>query len=185
MGTVNELGRKWNRKINVSGLDEGHLKMTDRPDQIERKNELVEKFLPEYMCGGGSVLDISCGAGVFLEVMRHYGNVIFGTGIDMFEFKDSQGVPHLALDSNNVPYPFADKMFDLVTCFGSMKKYDEAKLPAIFAEFFRIARKTVLIKLNSITWVNQHDELLSSPPEGWGIQVVGETLWKYEWTSSN
>lgn len=185
MGIVDELGRKWKRKIDISGLDEGHLKMTNRPDQIIRKNELVERFLPEYMRGGGSVLDVSCGAGVFLEVMRHYGNMIYGTSIDMFEFKEAQDVPHMQLDSNNVPYPFSDKMFDLVTCFGSMKKYDEAKLPEIFAEFFRIARKTVLLKLNSIGWVDEHEEMLSTPPDGWSIEVYGDTLWKYEWKSSN
>ena len=185
MGIIDALGRKWNRKIDTSGLDEGHLKMTDRPEQITRKNELVEKFLKEYMKGGGSVLDISCGAGVFLEVMRYYGNQIYGTSIDMFEFKDSQDVPHMQLDSNNVPYPFKDKTFDLVTCFGSMKKYDEAKMQDIFNEFFRIARKHVLLKLNSIGWVDQHEDMLSNPPDGWKIEVAGDTLWKYTWTASN
>lgn len=185
MGIVRALGKKWNRKIDTTGFDEGHLKMLDRADQLVRKNDLIERFLPEYMTGGNEVLDISCGAGVFLEVMRHYGNVIHGTSIDMFDCKESQQVPHTPLDSNDVPYPFADKSFDLVTCFGSMKKYNEDKLEAIFAEFFRIARKTVLIKLNSIGWVDQHEPLLASSPDGWDIQVIGDTLWKYTWKPSN
>jgi len=185
MGIVKELGANWNRKVDTSGFDDSYLKMTDRPEQLTRKNELVRKFLPEYMQGGSVVLDISCGAGVFLEIMRHYGNVIYGTSVDMFDFKDSQDVPHMPHDSNNVPFPFRDKTFDLVTCFGSMAKYDEAKLPAIFAEFFRLARRTVLLKLNSFGWVDKHDDLLQSPPDGWSVQVIGETMWKYEWKSAN
>jgi ubiquinone/menaquinone biosynthesis C-methylase UbiE len=151
--------------------------MADRRVQIPRKHALIKRYLPEYMEGKKSVLDVSCGAGVFLEVMRYYGNAIQGTGMNMFSMTTAQRVPHRHMDSNLVTYPFGNRSFNLVTCLGAIKQFRNPE--RALAELFRIARSTVLVKLNSRVHALESRELFSNPPDGWAAKEFHTTVWKY------
>ena len=102
--------------------------------------------LPEYKKGGRSCLDLSCGNGVLLEVLRHYGNAVLGADRAHFDFLRSQDVPYVEFDGDRLPYPFGDRSFDLVTCIGSITFYD-VPWAEVLSEFCRIARRTVFVQV--------------------------------------
>lgn len=169
------LGPMWNRPLDREDADD---KMADRVTQIPRKFKIVASYLPEYMAGGKSVLDVSCGAGVFLEIMRYFGNEIHGTCTNMFSMKASQEVPYTRWDSRNLPLPFADESYDLVSCFGSLKQYGDTRA-LIFRDLFRMARETVIVDVNSSESKRKFSGFLTSPPEGWKYEQLGAVTWKY------
>jgi ubiquinone/menaquinone biosynthesis C-methylase UbiE len=85
-------------------------------------------------------------------------------------------------DASNLPYPFADKSFDLVSCISSIVYY-KVDWNLVLDEFFRIARETVIIVVN-------HGEIWESkrhfidnyiPPDGWELsyQVRSTFKWVY------
>lgn len=179
---IKALGVQWGE-----GADEKEMqhKLADRAVQIPRKGKFIRQYLPEYMQGGCRVLDVSCGAGIFLEVMRYYGNEIMGTDVNRFSLMQAQNIPFTPHNSHSLPFPFEDEAFDLVTCLGSFGQYaSQNKLYArplseIFAELFRMARQTVLVKMNSIETATRHADVFKQYPRGWVRSVHDTTIFKY------
>jgi len=156
-----------------------HAKFLDRRDQIVRKSALVDRYLPEVKDGGWHCLDLSCGNGVLLEVLRHYGNTIVGADREHFEFLKTQQVPFVEFDGDSLPYPFEDQSFDLVTSVGSITFYNPP-WEAILAEFCRIARKTVLLVVNQGWILDDHLTMLQQwTAPGW--KNVLKKAPRYKW----
>lgn len=110
-------------------------------------------FLPEYFKPKRrlEVLDLSCGSGSFLNLLRRKGHKIVGAD---FSRRPIYDIPFVHFDGRDLPFPFKDKSFDLVLCIISIGHYiggksltkdGVGKLNDVLAEFFRIARKTVFI----------------------------------------
>jgi len=156
-----------------------HAKFLDRRTQIKRKSDLVDAFLQEVRKGGYHCLDVSCGNGVLLEVLRHYGNTIMGAEFEHFDFLESQGVPYVEFNGNRIPFPFEDKSFDLVTCIGSITFYN-TPWAEVLAEFCRIARKTVFLAVNRGYILDANRELLETwTMPGWKCVLRQEP--RYKW----
>lgn len=71
-------------------------------------------LLPE----GVKILDIGCGEGNVSEIyIREKNNVVFGLEISEVagSLAEKRGVKITKWDINNVPYPYADKSFEVVT----------------------------------------------------------------------
>jgi 2-polyprenyl-3-methyl-5-hydroxy-6-metoxy-1,4-benzoquinol methylase len=179
---VEALGADWGEDAEDEQLKH---KLADRVVQIPRKVAFVRQYLPEYTKGGFSVLDISCGAGIFLEVMRHYGNEIMGTDVNRFSLLQAQKVPFIPHNSHSLPFPFDAQSYDLVTCLGSFGQYAQQNkifarpLSEIFAEMFRLARKTVVVKMNSPKTAMEHAKVFKTYPPEWKIEVSDMTIFKY------
>lgn len=64
---------------------------------------------------------------------------------------ESIDLPMTVFDAGQVPYPFADKSYDVVMCFQAIEHYCHPKdWMDIVDEFCRISRKTVFIMLNRL-----------------------------------
>lgn len=181
-------------KLRNAGLPDNH-KYLDRMDWMERKVRLVHQLLPEYeyMIKNGSkssksVLDLSTGNGIFLEIMRYLGHNICGTDSPKCKytaFHKSQEIPMLYFDGSVLPYPVKDQSYDLVSCVSAINFY-KTDWRLILNEFFRIARQTVLLVVNRVTdrseemWL-QYKPILDSytPPPGWKLQYQFHSTYKW------
>jgi SAM-dependent methyltransferase len=164
------LGRNWKEPPKVH----------DRLPALERKYDLIEKFLPEYKAGGKSVLDLSCGNGALLEILRHYGNEVAGSEVEYFLYLKSQAIPFVRHDCAVFPYPFEDQSFDLVSCIGSISFYRSECAPVLL-ELFRIARKTVFVLVNTGEYLDTYGpELQAFCPDGWRKTLNAGSVYKWE-----
>lgn len=177
------------------GLPDDH-KYLDRMDWLGRKVRLVHQLLPEYEyyvkngkpTSGKSVLDLSTGNGVFLEVMRYLGHNIKGTDSPRCKytpFHKSQEIPMLYFDGSELPYPIKDHSYDLVSCVSAINFYNN-DWRLILDEFFRISKQTVLLIVNRVTnrsedlWLHNKPLLDNyTPPPGWKLQY--QFLSTYKW----
>ena len=172
---IRELGAQWR-----APMASRHRKFLGRRKQITSKALLVQNNLSEYMSGGHSCLDLSCGNGVFLEILRHYGNTILGAEREHFQFLQAQDIPHVAFDGGRLPYPFDDRSFDLVTCIGAITWYEQP-WSEVLAEFCRIARRTVFVVVNEGYILNANRPLLKQwTAPGWTCVLRAEPKYKWE-----
>ncbi len=168
------LGKGWQKPI----------KMHDRVRHLNSKYSLISKFLPDYIEGGKSVIDISTGNGAFIEIMRHYGNEVMGVEHYYFDYLRSQDLPFVEHDCNKLPYPFKDASYDLVSCIGSITFYD-AKWIYVLDEFFRIARRDVFLIVNSGEPRDRMGYKLDNyVKEGWQRVPIDDDA-VFHWTRTN
>jgi len=115
--------------------------------------EVLRVFLLEYFNPKRKlkILDLSCGSGKFLNGLRRKGHKIVGAD---FSRRPIYNIPYVYFDGRDLPFPFRDKSFDLVTCMLSIGQYiggvkltkdGVGKLNDVLSEIFRIARKDVFI----------------------------------------
>ena len=104
------------------------------------------------------VLDVASGNGATLEIFRHYNHKIQGLDytphMDKGEWLykpllESQNIPCVVHNGSILPYPFKDKEFDLVICFGAITFFKPIEdWGKILDEFARLSKKTILIGVN-------------------------------------
>ena len=105
-----------------------------------------------------NIVDIACGNGATLEILRYYGHK--GQGVDFspgFEEGDwlyrpmieSQNLNCLVHDCSILPYPFKDKEFDFLICYGAITFFKPiSNWPKIMDEFARISKRGMLVGVN-------------------------------------
>jgi len=170
------LGTDW---LNIPP-DNEHLgkRIQERARKIPDSDARFRRDLREYVRGGFSVLDISCGTGIDLEVMRYYGNQVHGMEIQYFEFMESQGISATKHSGHELPYPFEDDSFDLVMNIGAISCYDRPWTHVI-GEFFRIARKHVYFIANKGPVFDANQHMVPGNVPGW--EIVMRTPGLYKW----
>lgn len=174
---LQELGSQWR---DIPPDSEFHsARIADRTRKITDSVSRFRRDLPEYQAGGYRVLDISCGSGIDLEIMRHYGNVVMGMDIQYFELLDSQEIPYVNHNGGDLPYPFKTDEYDLVLCMGSISNYGADWLE-VLGEFFRIARKTVYFIPNRGEPFDQNKDRIPKEVDGWKSAIYQEGLYKWE-----
>lgn len=177
---IKALGGRWKKPKLLK--DYLKSKYYNRSRYITKKNELIVEFLSEYMSGGSKVIDISCANGVFLEVMRYYGNEILGTDVNYFPFLQSQNIPYQFLDCVEFPYALEDNSFDLISCLGSITFYRPFTIwTGVMNEFARIAKKTIFISVNVGIPFDEFGHLLDNwKYKGWKRVLKREFYYKWE-----
>ena len=176
---IDALGANWAKPELVENIKS--VKMQDREPMLRRKIDFIDMHLKEFVSHKGkSVLDLSCGNGTFLEVMRYYGHDVMGTDIQYFECMESQGIPYVAHDGNNMPYPFKDKSYDIVTSIGSIT-FLNVDWVEVLKEMFRIARDTVLLVCNTGHILEQNKHILTGYKcNGWAKVFDDGTVYKWK-----
>lgn len=177
---IDALGANWAKPELVENIKSA--KMYDREPMLRRKIDFIGKHLNEFVWHKGkSILDLSCGNGTFLEVMRFLGHDIMGTDVQYFECLESQEIPYIAHNGNDLPYPFKNKSYDLVTNIGSIT-FLEIDWNKVLDEMFRISKNTVFVLANSGPILNANRDILSNyNHKGW-VNVFDNGLaykWKY------
>lgn len=153
---------------------------------LESKHKQIEHHLTEYKSGGKSVLDISCGNGSLLELMRYYGNDIQGVerpGSPLHALLKSQDIPFIRHDCGNTPYPFDDKSYDLVVCCGAIELYG-IDWSIVVDELFRISRECVFLIANRgpVLEANKHT-LINYQRYGWEKVSNPEDYSLHKWSA--
>jgi len=163
-------------KLNKAGLAEDH-KYRDREGLINFQQSIIDRYLSDYKdCDPIKVLDVSTGAGVFVELMNDLGHAAKGTekpGTPYQVFLKSQKTDVIYHDSSEVPFPFKKGEFDLVTCISSFNFYPEDFYKKILKELFRISKKTVFLLLTKSESFDKNKELFDAPVDGWTLSVQG------------
>lgn len=157
-------------------------KFVDRNGLLQKSWRNLKNLIPQYIRythpGTSSIIDISCGNGAVLEIMRHLKYEIFG--VDYYDDRDfhrsyepflvSQEIPHTIHDCRTFPYPIPDQSFDILTCIGAITFYAKTpdtiieRWPKIMDEFARISRKVIAISVN----------------QGWKYRAGKGILWKWQ-----
>jgi len=142
-------------------LSKNH-KFLNRNNMLKRSWRNLVHVIPNYLDkispGSKSFLDMSSGNGAACELMRYLGyNIMACDWYNCREyystyrpFLDSQNIPLVEHDCRNLPYPFADKSYHIITCVGAIGCYTEdvSKFSEILDEFARIAIDTIGISVN-------------------------------------
>ena len=160
------------------------------PDALEKvKSSIGGKFLnrelyvdlywkrlhnemPELLNKKLKILDVGCGNGVILEILRWYGHDVTGMdytpGYDKGDWLykpliESQGLKCINHSGGDLPYPFKDKEFDLLICYGAITFFG-SKTPwvNILNEFTRITKSCILLGVNVGDEYNKEKENIDS-----------------------
>ena len=116
----------------------------------------MSNAIPELLNKKLKILDVGCGNGVILEILRWYGYDVTGmdytTGYDKGDWLyrpliESQGLKCVNHSGSDIPYPFKDKEFDVLICYGAITFF---KFPwvNVLNEFARITKSCILLLVN-------------------------------------
>ncbi len=109
----------------------------DRPTDLS--NASLAFILSNLDSEMRTLIDIGCGRGFFMAKARERGYEV--TGCDLFDKISVEGCRYV--QANVESLPFADKSFDIVTCFHTLEHVQH--LDRAIAELKRIARKQVVV----------------------------------------
>jgi len=167
------LDRKWlNRKIIMTM----HWNMLN--------SHLPEYCVPFEWCQrlqNYKVLDVCCGSGSMLEILRHFGHGIFGLDVSEFYFPllISQDIPYAKHNCITFPYP-ADES-DLVLCFGAFTFFPLDKWIPVLDELARLSRKTIFIGINRGPELEQmRDTVTAWSNPKFKLVFHKDYVWKWE-----
>ena len=184
-----ELLGNWNlseeKIINESPYLKNHkFLIRDRTIKINW-DRLLKHFPDLFRYDKKSFLDLSCGNGATLEILRFMGHTIFGvdyessnhcfdkplfhSNLEMnnkWPYKillESQNLDFKGHDLNVIPYPFEDNSFDIVNSWGAIEFYGRPKYWNVFIlEMLRISKEYVNIAFNDISsWLKDNNEYVS------------------------
>lgn len=164
-------------------------------------------------------LDLSCGNGATLECVRFLGHETFGVDYESeshclsnlriikntnmpnkWLYKillDSQNISYKGHDLNVLPYPFADKSFDIVNCWGAIEFYSRPKFwPLLILEMLRISNLYVNIAFNllpkwaktNISYVFEFNNFIANVQNimsKYGVNAVKITNYHYKFYIKN
>lgn len=137
---------------------------------------LVELVKPKKR----SVIDFSCGSGIWLEIVRAYGHEIMGLDLQYFPYLESQGIPYIDHDCRHWPYPVPDQSYDYLTCQGAITFYGSVPWSDILSEFMRIARSCVFVSANSGPVLEANRSIIENwCPKGWKRTLNGPSNFKW------
>ena len=159
-----------NLDINKLEIKPDH-KFLNRTRTLKINAKRLFQYVPEFMKPGNDILDVSCGGGATLEIIKCVGSN--GIGLEYYSssgnkkplcpeyYKDvnaysnyepllkSQNMNYKIYDCSVTPYPFKDNSFDLVVNYGAITFYGEPEMwHVILDEFKRLSKNTILLGVN-------------------------------------
>ena len=183
-----ELLGDWNYTIEHILNDTPYLnnhKFLIRDRTIKSNWDRLLKYFPDLFADEKKkFLDLSCGNGATLEILRFLGHTPFGVDYEsknhcfdkpLFHSKlemnnkwpykillESQNLNFKGHDLNVLPYPFDDNSFDIINCWGAIEFYGRPKYWKVFIlEMLRISKEYVNIAFNNISsWLKDNEEYI-------------------------
>ena len=180
-----ELLGTWNvpeeKLLSASPRLKGH-KFFDRERSIKSNFERLLKHFPDlFQDKTKRVLDLSCGNGATMEILRFLGHEVEGVDYESqshalaaatfdsrpemdndWPYKvllESQGLCFRGHDLNVLPYPFEDNSFDIVNSWGAIEFYGRPSHWGVFIlEMLRISREYVNVAFNGVSSFLEADE---------------------------
>jgi len=135
-------------------------------------------------------LDVGCGNGATLEILRWYGHECIGMDYtDKYSTGDwkykscieSQNLNCINHSGTDIPYPFKNKEFDLLICYAALTFLQPIeKWTAILNEFARITSKCILICPNrGMTYDNGKKYIDNWIHNDFKLEWNKKTIYKY------
>ncbi len=158
-----ELGGDWKSLRLEDWKGEKDHKYLNRDAKLAVNWRRLHTLLPEYLTPDRRrrFLDVGCGNGASLEILRHLGHdaegLDFTPGLSDVEktdwlyrpFIESQGLKCTVHDGRAIPYPFPDRRFDVVICYGAITALQPTRLwPHLLNEFARLAESCIVLGVN-------------------------------------
>jgi len=150
-----ELQGMWKKPVDKDMVDH---KFYDRPRTIKLNWNRLHTLIPNELTGKKiKCLDVGSGNGSTLEILRWYGHDAIGMDYtpnmdNRWRYKsliDSQGLNVVCHSGAEVPYPFKNKEFDLLICYGVITFFKPVEnWPKILDEFARITKRCILLCVN-------------------------------------
>lgn len=152
---VNSIGVEWKDRDLIEKIRNtpsfNSPEYLDRTHFVGLKLSEIRLDYPEYISNAPKdIVDISCGNGICLEIMRYFGHNVQGLDNNhsgFLNFPRSQSIPLIEFDGNKMPIPLPDKSYDLVISVGAVHHY-RANWGDVLDEFFRIARETIFVSMS-------------------------------------
>lgn len=156
----------------------------DRPHFVGLKSREILQDYPEYIYNAPKdIVDVSCGNGICLEILRYLGHSVQGMDTShtgFLNFPRSQNIPVIEFNGNELPIPLPDKSYDLLISVGAIHHY-KANWGEVLDEFFRIARETVFISVSrGHSYSERCDELDLHPTRNRWVKKHTNSSSKYK-----
>ncbi|MBU0929949.1 MAG: class I SAM-dependent methyltransferase [Nanoarchaeota archaeon] len=113
-------------------------------DQIDW-NEIVKEYIKKFKFD--SFLDVGCGCGNLMQILSKKGKFVMGIENSEYAFKKAIGkkIPVIKLDIGKNKFPFPDKTFDIVHCFGVLEYLkDKNEILNAMKEISRVCKKQII-----------------------------------------
>lgn len=146
-------------------------KFLNRKQTVTINWNRLHNYIPEFLDKKFSFVDISCGSGATLEILRYYKIQAIGVDYSNLSKKvkapckgcytdenyyseyepllKSQNLKYIIYDCKKIPYPFKDNHFDVLINFGAITFYGNPEIwPKILNEFSRISSRCILLGVN-------------------------------------
>ena len=140
----------------------------------KRKNVVsnnIKKLMPYLNEGKMRILDVGCGYGDYMAVLRALGHEVYGINSSFISEDFAYSTNKLGLNvlSHDLPssIPFADNFFDVVLCIGVVTlKCFENNIKDVIQELNRVSGKYVSIKCHEKMYdfykINSAQDLINS-----------------------
>jgi ubiquinone/menaquinone biosynthesis C-methylase UbiE len=158
---IKELLGDWNNPAIIENFIGGKdHKFLDRNRTLEINWSRLHAYAPEILFDNkkNKILDVACGNGATMEIFRFYGHdcqgIDFspGFGKDDWLYKpliDSQKLSCIVHDGASLPYPFKDKEFDFLICYGAITFFKPVEnWQNVLNEFARLSKKSFVVGVN-------------------------------------
>lgn len=149
----------WEQFDSAEWKEAGNHKFLNRDSNLHIHWNRLHKYVPEYLVSSTRcrLLDVGCGNGASMEVFRYFGHGVHGMDFtpgmsdedpDDWIYKPlirSQKLQCTVHNGSVLPYPFTDKSFDVLICWGALSCFKPVSIwTQILNEFARIATQCIL-----------------------------------------
>lgn len=164
----------WNDAEKIKEFTVKKHKFLDRDRTIKINWTRLHAKIPEILRSKEKlkIVDIASGNGATLEVLRYYGHdaqgVDFSPGFPEGDWLyrpmiESQNLKCLVHNCSILPYPFKDKEFDFLICYGAITFFKPiTNWPKVMNEFARISKRGILLGVNNGNIFDEGEKYLDS-----------------------
>ena len=146
---------------------------------IAQENRLFQQLISQWPRRGHTLLDIGCGAGIFLEMLWHYGFDVTGldTGAELLDMARERLGNRAEFQLGQPEHlPFDDNQFDYVALLTVLEYVENPE--QVLREAIRVSYRGVIVGFMNACSLYQIQCMLHRPSLEFRHRAHNMTLWK-------